>query len=70
MKKYKLALVLTTAVILISFLLAGCGGVPQAQYDQVADQLKDAQAQTTQLQGEITDLQAQRDEANAALDTA
>lgn len=70
MKKYNLALVLT-AVILLSSLLVGCGGgIPQAQYDQVAAQLRDAQAQATQLQGEAKDLTAQKDAANAELKTA
>jgi outer membrane murein-binding lipoprotein Lpp len=71
MKKYKLTLVLTTALILLSFLLAGCqSGIPQAQYDQVNAQLRDAQAQVTQLQGQIKDLTAQKDAASADLKTA
>ena len=71
MKKYKLALVLTTAVILLSFLLAGCSsGIPQAQYEPVAAQLVKAKEQVARLQDEVKGLTAQKDAANAELKTA
>ena len=71
MKKYKLALVLTAAIILFSFFLAGCSsGIPQAQYDQVTAQLKDAQAKFTESQGKAQDLQAQKEAMAAELKTA
>jgi len=73
--KRKVLLALITAVFLLSFALAGCGGgIPQAQYDQVAAQLKEAQAQAqalvTEIQGEIKDLKAQGAAAAAELKTA
>ena len=73
--KRKVLLALITAVFLLSFLLAGCGGgIPQAQYDQVIDQIKEAQtqaqAQVSELQGEFEDLKAQGTAAAAELKTA
>ncbi len=70
----KVLLALITAVFLLSFLLAGCGGgIPQAQYDQVIDQIKEAQAQAqaqvTELQSEIEDLKAQGTAAATELKT-
>jgi len=68
----KLALVLTTAVILFSFLLVGCGGgIPPELYDQVAAQLKEVQAQAqaefAELQGEANNLKAQKEAVDAEL---
>ena len=71
MKKYKLALILTTVVVLLSISLAGCaaGGIPQEQYDSVAAQIKEAQAKVADLQDDITELKAQNESAAAELKT-
>jgi len=73
----KLVLISTTAVILLSFLLAGCmggGGIPPEQYEKVSAQLKElqeeTQAQLSQLQNEIKGIQAERDAAAAELKAA
>jgi outer membrane murein-binding lipoprotein Lpp len=72
MEKHRIALVLASVLILLSFLLAGCGttGIPQTQYDSIVSQLSDAQAQVTGLLGDKADLEAARDAAAAALETA
>lgn len=62
MKKYKIVLIVI--MVLLSGLGVGCG-IPQEQYDRLGAQLRDAQAQVSQLQGEITELQKQ----NGAADT-
>ena len=71
----KVLLALITAVFLLSFLLAGCGGgIPQEQYDQAIDQIKEAQSQAqalvTEIQGEVEGLKAQGAAAAAELKTA
>ena len=58
-------------MILLSGLLLGCAtGVPAEQYEGVADQLRDTQAQVTQLQNDINAAQAEKAEANAQLQKA
>ena len=68
----KLLLVMVTAVILLSFVLAGCqsGGVAQELYDKVAAQLKDLQEKYSGVQGTIDELQAKKDAAEAELKSA
>ena len=60
--------------VLLSSLLMGCAGVgvgvSQEQYEGVAAQLRDTQAQVTELQGDIKDLQAEKAEVNAQLQAA
>ena len=71
MKKYQKALLFTTVIILISFLLTGCSsGISKEKYDAVAEQLAKAKEQFTKLQDEVKDLTAQKDSADAALKTA
>ena len=57
--KKKLLLALVTAIFLLSIALVGCqtAGITQAQYDQLAAQLKDAQAKYTEAQNNINKLQ-------------
>jgi len=75
----KVLLALITAVFLLSFLLAGCGGggIAQEVYDRATAQLEDAQekiteAQTkfTEVQDKLNDLEAQGAAAAAELKTA
>lgn len=54
----KIALVMTTIVILLSFLLVGCvGGISQEQYDGIASQLTKAKEQLAKFQDEAQNLQ-------------
>ena len=71
MNKYKLALILATAVVLFSISLVGCaaGGIPQEQYDSVAAQIKEAQAKVADLQDDIKELKEQNESAAAELKT-
>jgi predicted nuclease with TOPRIM domain len=67
----KAALVATTLVILVSFLLAGCqSGISQEQYDAIAAQLNKAKEQLTEVQDEAQDYLAEKeaivDEVEAA----
>ena len=67
----KLLLALITVVFSISLLLVGCqGGIAQELYDQVAAQVKEAQAQVAKLQGETKELQAQKEAVVAELKAA
>ncbi|MFC2065530.1 hypothetical protein ACFLUO_00750 [Chloroflexota bacterium] len=63
MHKGKVLLALITAVLLLSFALAGCagGGIPQEQYDQLVAQLTKAEEQIAKLQDEARNLQAPQD---------
>jgi hypothetical protein len=58
---------LLAAVLLISLVFSGCQttGISQAQYDQVAAQLADAQSKLTKAQTDLTKAQADK----AAVDT-
>ena len=67
--KRKVALALTTAALLISFLLVGCGVAPE-DYAAVADQLVKAKEQITRLQNEIQSLEEEREAVIAGGDTA
>jgi len=59
----KLTLVIITVVILVSFLLVGCGGgISQELYEGVVDQLTKAKEQVAKLQDEAKEFQ---DEAKA-----
>jgi hypothetical protein len=65
--KKKILLAFVTALLLLTVVLTGCGGgVPQAQYDQQAAQLADAQAKLTKAQSDLAAAQADQ----AALTTA
>jgi Skp family chaperone for outer membrane proteins len=67
----KLALVLTTAIILLTFLLAGCqSGIPQEQYDGIAAQLIQAKEEIAQLQDETRSLQDEAQEMQAEKEAA
>ncbi len=67
----KLLLVLITAVFLLSFVLVGCGGgIPPEQYERVAAELRDAQAEITGLKNQVNDLQAQKGNIDAELQAA
>jgi len=75
MMNRKVLLGLVAAVFLLSFALAGCGGgIPQEQYQQVIDQIKEvqaqAQAQVSEVQDKLNDLEAQGAAAAAELKTA
>ncbi len=71
MKKYKLALILTAIVVLLSTSLVGCaaGGIPQEQYDSVAAKLGESQAKIADLQSDIDELKAQNESAAAGIQT-
>jgi predicted nucleic acid-binding Zn-ribbon protein len=60
--KKKIALVLTTVAVLLSFLLAGCqSGIPQELYDQLGAQLNTAKEQLAAMQDETQDIQAEKE---------
>jgi Skp family chaperone for outer membrane proteins len=64
----RLALALATLVILLSFLLAGCGGgIAPEQYQKVIDQIKDVQEKFEALKDEKYALQAEKDDVAAEL---
>lgn len=58
--------VLITITAFLIFLFAGCG-ISQAEYDRASAQLRDSQAQVSELQTENKDLTAQRNAAYAEL---
>jgi hypothetical protein len=70
--KKKILLALITAIILLSATLVGCQttGITQAQYDQLAAQLTDAQAKATQAQNNLTKLQSDKSAVDAQLKDA
>jgi len=70
--KKKVLLTLITAVLLLSVVLVGCqtGGITQAQYDQLAAQLKDAQAKLTEAQNNNAKLQTEKSAVDAQLKDA
>jgi len=70
--KKKILLALVIAVLLLSIALAGCqaGGISQAQYDQLAAQLTDAQAKVTEAQNNINKLQTEKSTVDAQLKAA
>ncbi len=72
MKNRKLALVLTTVVVLLSLLLTGgcMGGISQEQYDRAMAQFNDAVAKINEAQSKVADLQAEKQTAEAALKDA
>jgi len=70
--KKKILLALLTALLLFMVILTGCGssGIPQAQYDQTAAQLADAQAKLTKAQSDLAALQTEKATSAADLKTA
>lgn len=69
--KNKIALVLITVAILLSFLLSGCqNGIPQEQYDQLGAQLNTCEEQLAAVQGEVQDMQAEKEAMAAELEAA
>lgn len=67
----KLFLALITAVFLLSIVLTGCqGGISQELYDQVAAQIKEAQANITEIQGQAQAMQAEKEAVAAELQAA
>jgi outer membrane murein-binding lipoprotein Lpp/predicted Fe-Mo cluster-binding NifX family protein len=72
MMKKKILLALIIAVLLLSFILTGCqtAGITQAQYDQLAAQLKDSQAKITEAQNDLTKLQSEKSAVDAQLKDA
>jgi predicted nucleic acid-binding Zn-ribbon protein len=69
--KKSILLALVTAVILFSIALVGCQtGITQAQYDQLAAQLKDAQAKYTEVQNNYNKLQSDKAAVDAQLKDA
>jgi outer membrane murein-binding lipoprotein Lpp len=52
--KKKILIALATVVVLFSVIFTGCsGGVSQSKYDQIVDQLADAESQLTQCQSDL-----------------
>jgi len=70
--KKRLLLALITAVLLLSVALAGCqtAGITQVQYDQLAAQLTDAQANLSKVQNDLTKLQSEKSALDAQLKDA
>jgi outer membrane murein-binding lipoprotein Lpp len=70
--KNRVLLSLFTVAILISAILSGCqsAGIPQAQYDQVAAQLKDFQSRLAAAQSDLTKAQADKSAVDAQLKNA
>jgi len=70
--KKKILLAFITALLLLTVILTGCGssGIPQAQYDQQAAQLADAQAKLTKAQSDLAALQTEKATSAADLKTA
>jgi outer membrane murein-binding lipoprotein Lpp len=70
--KKRVLLTLLTAAILISFVLVGCQttGITQAQYDQLAARLTDAQANLSKAQNDLTELQSEKSGVDAQLKDA
>jgi cell division protein FtsL len=72
MMKKKILLALIIAILLLSIALVGCQatGITQAQYDQLAAQLTDAQAKYTAAQNDLTKLQSEKSAVDARLKDA
>src|SRR4030042_1337212 len=69
--KKKVLLALVTVVLLLSIALSGCSsGIPQADYDNVAAQLADAQSKFTKAQNDLAALQAGKNAVAADLQAA
>jgi outer membrane murein-binding lipoprotein Lpp len=68
----KILLTLLTAVLLLSITLVGCQttGITQVQYDQLATQLTDAQANLSKVQNDLTKLQSEKSAVDADLQKA
>ncbi|HJX13280.1 MAG TPA: hypothetical protein VJ377_07110 [Dehalococcoidales bacterium] len=70
----KLLLIIITAVILLSLVLAGCqagtGGIPQELYDQVNAALKEAQSKYAEVQGKAGNLEAEKSAMESQLKAA
>ncbi|MBN1693402.1 MAG: hypothetical protein JW845_07605 [Dehalococcoidales bacterium] len=64
--KKKIFIALAAVVVLFSIVFTGCsGGVSQGKYDQIVDQLADAESQLTQAQNSLAALQAEKDDLDA-----
>jgi outer membrane murein-binding lipoprotein Lpp len=68
----KILLALITAILLLSVTLVGCQttGITQAQYDQLATRLTDAQANLSKVQNDLTKLQSGKSAVDAQLKDA
>jgi len=61
--KKKILFALAAVVLLLPVVFTGCsGGVSQGEYDQIVNQLADAESQLTQTQNSLTALQAEKDD--------
>jgi outer membrane murein-binding lipoprotein Lpp len=70
--KKRLLLALITSIFILSIALAGCqtAGITQAQYDQLATQLTDAQAKLSKMQNDLAKLQAEKSTIDSQLKDA
>jgi len=68
----RIILGLIAVVLLLSVTLVGCqtAGITQAQYDQLATQLTDAQAKLSKMQNDLTKLQAEKSTIDSQLKDA